>query len=174
MRTSVQIFVFLPTHKMCEMRSNKTYTVEEASSALEHFCAYQERCHKEVAEKLYKLKMIPEAQEQIIGHLITEGFLNESRFAQSFARGKFRIKKWGKIRITQELKRKDISTYNIKLGLKEIDEELYILTLQHLIQKKQNSLKETDVFKKKKKLVDYLLRQGYEATLIFEHLPKLD
>ncbi len=152
------------------MQSNKTYTVIEATRALEHFCAYQERCHKEVVDKLYKLKMIAEAQEQIIGHLITEGFLNESRFAQSFARGKFRIKKWGKIRITQELKRKDISAYNIKLGLKEIDDEMYILTLQDLIQKKQNSIKETDAFKKKKKMVDYLLRQGYEATLIFETL----
>lgn len=152
------------------MQSNKTYTVIEATRALEHFCAYQERCHKEVEDKLYKLKMIAEAQEQIIGHLITEGFLNESRFAQSFARGKFRIKKWGKIRITQELKRKDISAYNIKLGLKEIDDEMYILTLQDLIQKKQNSIKETDAFKKKKKMVDYLLRQGYEATLIFETL----
>jgi regulatory protein len=152
------------------MQSNKTYTVIEATRALEHFCAYQERCHKEVVDKLYKLKMIAEAQEQIIGHLITEGFLNESRFAQSFARGKFRIKKWGKIRITQELKRKDISAYNIKLGLKEIDDEIYVLTLQDLIQKKQNSIKETDAFKKKKKIVDYLLRQGYEATLIFETL----
>ena len=152
------------------MQSNKTYTVIEATRALEHFCAYQERCHKEVVDKLYKLKMIAEAQEQIIGHLITEGFLNESRFAQSFARGKFRIKKWGKIRITQELKRKNISAYNIKLGLKEIDDEIYVLTLQDLIQKKQNSIKETDAFKKKKKIVDYLLRQGYEATLIFETL----
>ncbi|MGB2128476.1 MAG: regulatory protein RecX [Flavicella sp.] len=154
--------------------TSKTYTIIEAKKALEHFCAYQERCHQEVVEKLYKLNMIPEAQEQIIGHLITEGFLNESRFAQSFARGKFRIKKWGKIRITQELKQKNISAYNIKLGLKEVDDEMYLLTLQDLIQKKQRSLKETDAFKKKKKLVDYLLRQGYEATLIFDNLPFVD
>ncbi|MGB2273170.1 MAG: regulatory protein RecX, partial [Flavicella sp.] len=152
----------------------QTFTLVEAQQKLEHFCAYQERCHQEVVEKLYKLNMIPEAQEQIIGHLITEGFLNESRFAQSFARGKFRIKKWGKIRITQELKQKNISAYNIKLGLKEVDDEMYLLTLQDLIQKKQRSLKETDAFKKKKKLVDYLLRQGYEATLIFDNLPFVD
>ena len=79
------------------MKTHKTYTVEEARSRLEHYCAYQERCHKEVQQKLRDMKMIPEAVDLIVLHLLQHNFLNETRFAQAFARGKFNHKKWGKI-----------------------------------------------------------------------------
>lgn len=109
---------------------HKGYTVQEAKHKLEQFCAYQERCHKEVEEKLRGgMRMIPQAIDQIIVHLIEENYLNEERFAQSFARGKFNIKKWGgKNRIVQELKMRRISPYNIKAALKEIDEDIYLET----------------------------------------------
>jgi len=90
----------------------KSYTLTEATKKMESYCAYQERCHKEVRQKLYDMRMIPEATELIITGLIEENYLNEERFATSFARGKFRIKKWGKNRITQELKQRNISKFN--------------------------------------------------------------
>ena len=152
------------------MKSIKTYTLEEAKRALEHYCVYQDRCHKEVEEKLSKMRLIPEVIELVISHLITENFLNETRFSQSFARGKFRIKKWGKIRIVRELKFRNITDYNIKQGLKEIDETEYLETLENLIEKKTANSKETDPYKKRKKITDYLLRQGYESSLIYETL----
>lgn len=152
------------------MNTIKTYTIEEAKRALEHYCIYQDRCHKEVEEKLSKMRLIPEVIEITIIHLIAENFLNETRFAQSFARGKFRIKKWGKIRIVRELKFRRITEYNIKKALKEIDEAEYFSTLQTLIQKKFETTKESNPYKKKKKIIDYLLRQGYELTLILEQI----
>ncbi|MBO2543863.1 RecX family transcriptional regulator [Salegentibacter sp. BDJ18] len=132
------------------------------------FCAYRDRCHKEVEEKLREMKMIPAAQEQIIMELMQENFLNEERFARSFVRGKFRIKKWGKIKIKQELKFKEISTPIIKLALTEIDEQKYIATIYEIAEKKMKLLKEPDKFKKKKKLADFLLRKGYESNLVYE------
>lgn len=150
--------------------SKKTYTVEEAKRALENYCIYQDRCHKEVEEKLFKMGMIPQACEVIILHLLEHNFLNEERFAQSFARGKFRIKKYGKVRITQELKFRKISAYNIKTALKEIDEEEYIEVLEDLATQKWNNTKESNYYKKKKKVNDYLLRKGYESNLIYETL----
>lgn len=150
------------------MKAIKTYTPEEAKRALEHYCVYQDRCHKEVEEKLSKMRLIPEIIEQVITHLISENFLNETRFAQSFARGKFRIKKWGKNRIVRELKFRNITDYNIKIALKEIEQADYIETLDNLILKKLEASKETNVFKKKKKIIDYLLRQGFESALIYE------
>mgnify|MGYP001357425862 FL=1 len=86
------------------MNLQTTYTVDEAQKKLENYCAYQERCHKDVRKKLKDMKMIPEAIDQIIHHLITQNYLNETRFAQAFARGKFRTKKWGRNRIVRELK----------------------------------------------------------------------
>lgn len=155
------------------MNTIKTYTVDEAKRSLEKYCIYQDRCHQEVEAKLSELKMIPEAKELIISHLISENFLNESRYAQSFARGKFRIKKWGRYKIIQAMRQKNISDYNIKLGLKEIDPEAYEETLDTLISKKLHSTREPNNYKKRKKITDALIRQGFEAELIFQKMDAL-
>lgn len=137
------------------------------------FCAYRDRSHKEVEEKLNKMNMIPAAQEQIIIQLMQEDFLNEERFARSFVRGKFRIKKWGKIKIKQELKFREISSPIIKIALTEIEQEKYNATLYELAEKKLNLLKEPDSLKKKRKLADFLLRKGYESNLVYEVVNEL-
>lgn len=112
--------------------------------------------------------MIPLACEQIIMKLMLEGFLNEERFARSFVRGKFRIKKWGRNKIKQELKFREISAPLIKIAFTEIDEEIYLSTLSELAEKKLNLIKELDPIKRKKKLINYLLQKGYEPQLIFD------
>jgi regulatory protein len=145
-------------------------TIKEAIQKLEHFCAYQERCHAEVTSKLYDLKMTAEEMDQIIVHLIQENFLNETRFACSFARGKHRIKHWGKIRITNELKFRQISNANITLALKEISAEEYQNTFGELSERCWNSIIEKNTLKKRKKFCDYLLRRGYESNLVYDKL----
>lgn len=150
------------------MKNEKSYTVDEATKLMENFCAYQERCHKEVEQKLYDLNMIPIAREKIILHLLQHNFLNEERFSKSFARGKFSIKNWGRIRIVNELKFRNISPYNIKTALKEIDEETYLKTLQKIAEKKWAVIKEPNAFKKRSKLLTYLSSKGYESELIYE------
>jgi regulatory protein len=155
------------------MNFQKSYSVEEAKRALEKYCAYQERCHKEVTQKLYDLNMILEARELIIVHLIEHNFLNEERFATSYARGKFRIKKWGKQRITRELKFREISIYNIKSALKEIDTHGYLETFNLLAEKKLATIKEKNKYKKRKKLADYLLYRGWESQLVYAKVNEL-
>ncbi|WP_229720450.1 regulatory protein RecX [Winogradskyella helgolandensis] len=152
------------------MDVNKTYTVDEARKKLEHYCAYQERCHKEVRQKLRDMRMIPEAIDVIMVQLIADNFLNEERFAQAFVRGKFRIKKWGKNRLVRELKFRDISKYSIDTALKEIDLDDYYSTLDELVQKRIAQVKEPNVYKKKKKVADYLLYRGWESGLVYEKL----
>jgi regulatory protein len=151
------------------LKSKKlTYTVEEAKKGLERYCSYQDRCHKEVQQKLFKMHMIPEACELIILHLMEHDFLNEERYAKSFARGKFNIKNWGKIRIVKELKQKNISKYNIETALKEIEEEEYHNRIKFLAVKKYELLSEPNNFKKKQKLIDFLMRKGYENYLVYD------
>ncbi|QIJ89069.1 Regulatory protein RecX [Mesoflavibacter sp. HG96] len=152
---------------------NNSYTVEDAKRKLEHYCAYQERCHKDVYTKLLGMKMIPEAIDVIIVHLIDNNFLNEERFAKAFVSGKFNIKKWGKRRLELELKRRDISSYNINQALKTITDEDYYNAIDQLARKRCNALKETDTFKKKKKLVDYLLYRGWETHLVYDKVNEL-
>ncbi|MBZ4043335.1 regulatory protein RecX [Flavobacterium hibisci] len=149
-------------------------TIKEALQKLEHFCAYQDRCHDEVVTKLYSLKMSPEEIDIIIVKLIEDNFLNETRFACSFARGKHRIKNWGKIRIVNELKTRHISTANINLALKEISAEEYATTFDHLSQKCWESLTERNALKKRKKFCDYLLRRGYESNLVYDKVKELE
>lgn len=113
--------------------------------------------------------MIPEAIDLIIHHLLQHNFLNETRFAQAFARGKFRTKKWGKQRIVRELKFREISKYNITLALKEISEKDYQKTFHELTEKRLRQLEnETNLQKKKKKLADYLLYRGWESSMVWE------
>lgn len=157
----------------CSMKSQKAYSLTEATKKLEHYCAYQERCHKEVRQKLWDMKMIPQAIDQIIGHLIAENFLNEERFAQSFARGKFNIKKWGRNRIVQELKFRNISKYNITTALKEINDSDYLETLDILAKKRVAAITETNLQKRRKKLADYLLYRGWESHLVYEKIKEL-
>lgn len=146
----------------------KSYTVQEATLKLMQYCAYRDRSQKEVEEKLREMRMIPQACEHIIIKLMQENFLNEERFARSFVRGKFRIKKWGRIKIKQELKLKEISSPLIKIALTEIDDNEYYKTLVELAEKKEGLIKEKDPFKKRQKLINYLLQKGYESSLVFE------
>lgn len=148
-------------------------SIEEVKRKIERYCVYQDRCHKEVEKKLAEYHLIPEAKEAILLHLFEHNFLNEERFAKSFARGKFRIKKWGRQRITRELKLRDISTYNIKTALKEINEADYLTSLHNLIEKKNNQVTEENIFKRKKKIIDFLLYRGYETDLVFKTVNEL-
>ena len=132
------------------METRKTYTVEEALKRMERYCSYQERCHKEVNQKLYSMYMIPEAIDQIVVKLMQDNFLNEERYAKAFVSGKFRIKKWGKQRLKRELKQKDIGKTLITMALQTITDQDYIETFDALAEKKAESIRETNVLKKRK------------------------
>lgn len=151
-----------------KFKAKKSLTVDEALLKVMNYCVYQDRCHQEVEKKLNDLKMYEDAKAYIITKLIEEDFLNEERFARSYARGKFRIKKYGRLRILRDLKAKDISAYNRKAALSEIDEEDYLKTLRELSEQKLKTLKETDDYKKKQKLYQHLAYKGYETDLIYD------
>lgn len=155
------------------MNDIKTYSLDEAQKVLENYCAYQERCHKEVKDKLKKMRMIPESIDVIIGYLIEHNYLNEERFAKAFARGKFRIKKWGKNRIIRELKFREISKYGIDSALKEIDDNAYFEALHELTEKRIAQVMEKNKYKKKKKVADYLLYRGWESNLVYDKINEL-
>ncbi|MDL5511044.1 regulatory protein RecX [Arenibacter sp. M-2] len=150
-----------------------SYTVDEATKKLEGYCAYQDRCHKEVISKLREMNMIPEAIDVVVGHLIRENYLNEERFARSFARGKFNIKKWGKNRIENELKYREVSKYNIRLAMEEIDSKEYLKTFNALAKKRLAEIREKDLQKRRKKLADYLLYRGWESGMVYEKVYEL-
>ncbi|MFA7446032.1 MAG: RecX family transcriptional regulator [Flavobacteriaceae bacterium] len=147
---------------------SQSFSIQELLQKAERFCAYQERCHKEVAQKLYELGASPQESDEILSHLIQNNFLNEERFARSFARGKHRIKKYGKVRIISELKFRNISKYNIDKALQEISDEEYEATFAELSEKTWASLTEKNKLKKKKKFCDFLLRKGYESDKIYQ------
>lgn len=154
------------------MQNNQGISVNDAIKKLEYYCTYQDRCYKEVTTKLKSLGMFQTAIDHILDHLVANNFLNEERFAQSFARGKHKFKYWGKRRIEQELKFRDISPYNIKIALKEIEAD-YLSNFYALAERKWQNITEPSLEKKKRKWVDFLMRKGYESNLIFELLNDL-
>ena len=151
----------------------KIYDLHTAREKIQAYCAYQERCHMEVKMKLKSWGLIQEAIDLLIVELIQYNFLNEERYARSFARGKFRIKKWGKIKIRTALKKRDVYFKCIDLAMLEIDDKTYLNTLKKLLQKKNDILKETNLYKRKIKLISYLVTRGYEYDLIHDALVEL-
>jgi regulatory protein len=150
------------------------FTPQQSVPKIKQYCAYQERCHAEVRDKLYSFGLNKIEVEEIISGLITENYLNEERFAIHYAGGKFRMKQWGKNKIKQSLKFKQVSDYCIRKALKEIDSKEYEKTFQKLAEQKVKTLKsEKNIFVKKRKLQDFLIQKGYETEKIREAVNNL-
>jgi regulatory protein len=143
-------------------------TKEQALQKLRHYCAYQERCHMEVKEKLYSFGLRKQMVEESIAQLIEEDYLNEERFAIQYAGGKFRMKQWGRVKIKHALQQKQVSTYCINKAMKEIDGDDYEKTLHKQAEQKWNSVtgEGVNLFVKMSKTTDYLLQKGYEPELV--------
>lgn len=159
---------------MAFQTQKKRLTPHAALLSLQGYCAYQDRCHEEVRSRLKELGVWGDDAEQIIVDLIEEDFLNEERFATSFARGKFRMKSWGKTRIILELKKRKISEYCIKQGLLEIDDDEYIQTICKLKAKYAAMHPELPPFELKVKTTHYIYSKGFEMDVLLETLKKLE
>ena len=155
------------------MQFKKYVTEEDALKKIKHYCAYQERCHSEVKEKLYSFGLYKQQVENILSKLIEDNYLNEERFAIAFAGGKFRMKHWGRKKIEYELRQKQVSTFCIKLALKAIDEKDYHSSLLKLATAKWNSVSDEVVYSRVAKTYAYLLQKGYESSLIQQQLKQI-
>lgn len=149
------------------MPDQKPLTLNEARIKIGNFCAYQERYQQEVRDKLYSYGLTTPEVEDLISYLITEGYLNELRFSKAFAGGKFRIKKWGKVKISLELKRRNLTDRCIDMGLAEIDDESYRQTLMLLIETKSPTVEGT-LYERQSRLARYAISKGYEPELVWE------
>ncbi len=139
-----------------------------------NFCAYQERTQREVKERLDEWGTWGDEADEIVVWLIENNYLNEERFAKTFAGSKFRVKHWGRLKIRQELKLRGVSPYCLQEAMKEIDDEAYFDTLVHLLTRKKREIKESNALIAKQKLVRYALSKGYEQDLIFEAIATLN
>ena len=158
---------------ICSMRP-LSIGIDKAREKIKYYCGYQERTHQEVRDKLYSFGIRGGEVEQLLSEMIQENYLNEERFVIAFVGGKFRMKQWGRVKIKLALQQKRISTYCVKLGLKEIDEADYQATLQKLAKKKLASLKgEKNIFITMSKLRNYLLQKGYESPLVMNVVNEL-
>jgi regulatory protein len=149
-------------------KKKKNLSFTEAKTKAMAYCSYQERTQQQVRNKLYDYGLHNDDVEELISFLITENFLNEERFAKAYAGGKFRIKKWGRIKIMQGLKQHKLSNYCIKSGMAEIDPDDYYKTLLFLAEKKFEKDLEKDLYKKKNNLARYLINKGYEQDLVWD------
>lgn len=151
----------------------KKLTPAEAKGKIQRYCAYQERSHQEVRNKLFEYGLYSNDVDQLLSDLITDGFLNEERYAKAFVGGKFRMKKWGRIKIVNALETQGLSQNCIKIGLKEIDPGDYISTLNSLLEKKGNEIDEENIYAKRDKISKYAIQKGYEPELVWKSLKEI-
>jgi len=147
--------------------SRKKLTKEQALQKLRHYCAYQERSHKEVKDKLYGFGLNKTDVEEAISMLIEENYLNEERYAAAFAGGYFRTKQWGRVKIMYELKQKGISQYCINKALREISDDDYLQTILSLARKRAEAISRDEMspYERQQKIVNYLVQKGFEPQL---------
>lgn len=155
-------------------KPKKRYSPVEALAKIQSYCSYQERSHLEVRNKLFTYGLYASQVEQLITQLITDGFLNEERFAKAFAGGKFRMKKWGRNKIEHELKSAGVTSRCIQKGLKEIEPEQYRKTLDALLKKKWQQTTESNRFKKRNTVARFLIGKGYEPELVWALLKEAE
>lgn len=148
------------------MSNQKIYTLSQALNKAMKYCAYQERCQQEVFQRVFEWSRDQDLANEVVAELIIQGFLNEERFARSFVRGKFNQKSWGRLKITQALKQKEISSACIQLGMEEIEEELYLERLANLCTKKISEHGKS--YDGKLKVARFLYQRGFENNLIWE------
>ncbi len=151
----------------------KNHSILEAKQKIQRYCAYQERSHQEVRNKLYEYGLWSDDVNNLLTDLITEGFLNEERFAKAFAGGKFRMKKWGRIKIIHALEGKGVSANCIKSGLKEIDDEEYELVVADFLRKKIETTEADNIYSQRDKLSKAAIQKGYEPELVWKLLKDL-
>jgi len=151
----------------------KKFSAQEAAEKIRRYCAYQERSHREVREKLFEYGLYERDVNEILTGLITDGYLNEERFARAYAGGKFRMKKWGRVKITRGLEAKGVSKNCIKIGLKEIDEEDYVDALKQILEKKSEQLADENIFVVRDRLSKYAIQKGYEQDLVWSLLKEM-
>lgn len=143
----------------------KALTPDEALAKMEHFCAYRERCPQEVHRKMTELGIEGETAEQIYQVLEGDGYISEERFALAFAGGKFRVNRWGRVRIRVELQRRAIAPHYVRQALDAIDEHQYLQVLRELLEKKLQQNAPTH--QGRTKAATALIRAGFEPELVF-------
>lgn len=156
------------------MKSTADLSLKEVIQKMEYYCAYQERCHAEIKEKLYSFQVTADEKDQIIVHLLDHNYLNEERFASVYTQSKLHQKKWGKKRITLELKAKQISSFLITKSIREIDANEYKSIFDQVSEKQWDTITEKNTLKKRKKFCDYLLRKGWESDWVYEKVKDLE
>lgn len=166
----VIIFLNLPYIREVE---KKSFTVDEIREKMAAYCVYQDRCYFEIEQKLNTFFLIPEARDEILLYLMRENFVNEERFARSFARGKFYQKHWGRVKIRQELKKRNINERLIQSAMEEISDTDYHETAEKLIAKKSPTLKDKNPFVKKQKIIRFMLQKGFEYDVILPFMEDL-
>lgn len=153
--------------------AGKIYDVKIAKEKIQHYCAVMDRCQFQVMAKLRSYGLSQPLSEEILIDLIQNKFVDEERFSRAFCSGKFKIKKWGKRKIAFELAKLKVPKSCISIGMKEIDESDYLDTIAQLADKKYALLKDNNIFVRKKKVVDYLIRKGFESEVVWECVHKL-
>ena len=155
------------------MVDKSNYDIKILIEQLKSYCAIQERCSNDIVTKMKSWRITNKNQNKILNILIQEDFINDKRYSKSFCRGKFRIKKWGKVKITNELKRKNINLTTISSSLNEISDIDYSKELDTQFNKKKQSTNSLNYYDKKKKIANYLIGKGYESNLVWEKLKEL-
>ena len=151
----------------------KPLTPDQVLDKMAKFCAYQERCVKDVKDKLKTFDIPQEEKTKILDYLLDNRFVNDERFAKIFVQSKSNQNDWGINKIRYHLIQKGIAKDIIEEALGQTDEEVYRQRLIEILKTKAKTVKAANDFEKKRKLAAYAMQKGFESSLVWETLKDL-
>ena len=154
-------------------QANKPLTPDQVLDKMAKYCAYQERCVKDVRDKLKTFEIPEKEKEKILDYLLDNRFVNDERYAKAFVRGKVNQSGWGVNKIRFHLIQKGIDKDIIDEALGQTDNEVYRQRLIDILKTKSKTIKANSDFEKKRKLAAYAMQKGFEGNLIWEVLKDL-
>ena len=149
---------------------DKPLTPDQVLDKMAKYCAYQERCVKDVRDKLKTFDIPQKEKDEILDYLLDNRFVNDERFAKSFVRGKINQSGWGVNKIRFHLIQKGIDKEIIDEALGQTDEEAYRQRLIDILKTKSKTVKAANDFEKKRKLAAYAMQKGFEGNLVWDIL----
>ncbi|MBR6716205.1 MAG: RecX family transcriptional regulator [Prevotella sp.] len=152
----------------------KEIDTKQAFKKLAALCSKSEHCSGEMLSKMRLWGMDKEAQAEVMALLVANKFIDDERYCRFFVNDKIKYNKWGRRKIEQALWQKQMNGDIAQKILDEIDDSEYLSVLKPLLKNKERSIKASNDYERKMKLMKFAVGRGFTMDLIRQCIDGID
>lgn len=146
--------------------AKKPVTKEIALDKLETLCSRSEQCEYDLNQKMFRWGLSTADRKDVIDFLRENRFVDDTRYAKSYANDKSRFSSWGPYKVRIELLRKRIKPAVISEALNNVNPQIWKEGLMRCAITKAKNLDLTGEagYDSRNKLFRYLISRGYPSS----------